>query len=194
MVTAFCAALALAVLVIARFGPGERGIDIALQLTARWSFLLFWPAYSGSAVATLFGLDRLRRRVRDFGLAFASAHLVHIGLVVWLCQIGAAPPIGSFVFFGIALIWTYLLALLSIDRLRRTFGRRFWWWFNTVGLNYIALAFAADFMRFSYQSDAKYLVGYLPFVVLSIAGPVLRAAAFMMRIHRSWRSPASPLG
>jgi hypothetical protein len=194
MVTAFCAALALAAVVIAHFGSGERGTDIALQLTARWSFLLFCPAYSGSAFAALFGVDRVKRGARNFGLAFASAHLVHIGLVAWVCQIGAAPPIGSFVFFGIALVWTYLLALLSIDRLRRTFGRRVWWLLNAVGLNYIALAFAADFIRFPYQSDARYLVGYLPFIVLSIAGPVLRAAAFMMRIHRSWRSPASPIG
>jgi hypothetical protein len=194
MATAFCAALVLAALVIMRLGPGERGTDVALQLTARWSFLLFWPAYSGGALATLFGLDQLKRRARDFGLAFASAHLVHIGLVAWLCRIGAAPPIGSFVFFGIALIWTYLLALLSIDRLRQALGRRFWWLLNIVGLNYIALAFASDFLGFPVQGDAKYLIGYMPFVALSIAGPALRGAAFVKRTHRSWRSAASSVG
>jgi hypothetical protein len=55
---------------------------LALELTARWSFLLFWLAYAGNAVAILFGAQLAAGR--EFGLAFASAHLVHIGLVVWL--------------------------------------------------------------------------------------------------------------
>jgi hypothetical protein len=60
---------------------------VALRMTARWSFLLFWVAYAGGALATLFGpaLAPLSGRGREFGLAFAAAHLVHIGLVIWLC-------------------------------------------------------------------------------------------------------------
>jgi hypothetical protein len=75
---AFCAALALATIVLAVFGLGERGTDVALQATARLSFLLFWPAYAGGGLATLGSVFAfLPHRARDFGLAFASAHLVH---------------------------------------------------------------------------------------------------------------------
>ena len=50
MVAAFFIAAALATAVLMVFGVGERGTAIALRVTARWSFLLFWPAYAGSAL------------------------------------------------------------------------------------------------------------------------------------------------
>jgi hypothetical protein len=186
MAAGFVAELALACIILARFGTGERGTDVALQLTARLSFLLFLPAYCGSA--TPFPL--IRKRVRDFGLAFASAHLVHLSLVVWLCYIGAAPPVATFVFFGIAAVWTYLLALLSIDRLHRAFGHRAWRLVNFIGLNFIAFAFAVDFLKAPFQPDAKYLLGYLPFVILAIAGPGLRIGAWLYQNRRNSTFPA----
>jgi hypothetical protein len=181
--SAFCAALGLAVLVTAALGPGERGTDVALQATARLSFLLFWPAYTAGALTALFGpaFEPLKRRAREFGLAFASAHLVHLALVAWLTHIGAAPPLGTFVIFGIAVLWTYLLALFSITRLQQTLGSWGWWCLRVIGLNYIAYAFALDFLRYPQFGSFKYLVGYLPFAVLSVFGPLLRLAAFMHR-------------
>ncbi len=194
MAFAFVAALALATIVLARLGAAERGTDIALQVTARLSFLLFWPAYCGSAIAALLGprWNYLKTNARSFGLAFASAHLVHIGLVVWLCQINAAPPLGSFVFFGIALAWTYILALLSIDRLHRMIGHAWWRLLAFVGLNYIGFAFAADFLRFPFRTDAKYLLGYLPFIILTLAAPVLRVAAWGQRMRGLSRDTHRP--
>lgn len=194
MAAAFCVAVGLAVMVLALRGVGERGTDDALLVTARFSFLLFWLAYSGSAMAALFGptFRIVKEHARDFGLAFASAHLVHIGLVIWLCLIGAAPPLGVFVFFGIALFWIYLLAILSIDRLHRAMGRTWWWVLSTVGLNYIAYAFAVDFVRLPSGGVAGYLVFYLPFAILSIAGPVLRGIAGGLRSYQNWRDSSSP--
>jgi hypothetical protein len=181
--SAFCAALGLAGLVLAALGPGERGTDVALQLTARLSFLLFWPAYAGSAMTALFGpaFAPLKQHAREFGLAFASAHLIHIALVVWLTYIGAAPPLGTFVFFGIAALWIYLLALFSIARLQQTLSSKSWWLLRVVGLNYIAYAFAVDFLKAPQFGSIKYLVGYLPFAVLSVVGPMLCLAAFVRR-------------
>jgi hypothetical protein len=48
-------------------------------VTVRFSFLLFWPAYAGSALWALFGQTflPLKRRGREFGLAFASVHRPH---------------------------------------------------------------------------------------------------------------------
>ena len=141
--SAFCAALGLAALVLAALGPGERGTHVALQMTARLSFLLFWQAYAAGAMTALFGraFEPFKRRAREFGLAFASAHLVHIALVVWLIHIGAAPDRGTFVFFGVAVLWTYLLALFSIPRLQQALGSKGWWFLRLVGLSYIALCF-----------------------------------------------------
>jgi hypothetical protein len=169
--------------VLAILGAGERGTDVALQLTGRLSFLLFWPAYVGGAMTTLFGpaFLPLRQRAREFGLAFASAHLLHIALVGWLVHIGAAPPFGTFFFFGIAVMWTYLIALFSIPRLQQMLGSTGWWLLRAFGLNYIAYAFAADFVKSAQFGSVKYLVGYLPFAVLSIIGPLLWFVALLRR-------------
>jgi hypothetical protein len=195
---AFCAALALAGLVLAIFGSGERGTLVALQMTARLSFLLFWPAFAGGALTALFGsaFQPLKQRSREFGLAFASAHLVHIGLVAWLSYIGAAPPLASFVFFGIAVLWTYLLALFSIAGPHRALGDKGWWFLRTFGLNYIAFAFAVDFLRYPLFDSGKHVIGYLPFVILSVVGPMLRVLSFVQRVgylHRARQDGAPSL-
>jgi hypothetical protein len=89
-------AVGLAIVMIARWveGPGER-VSLALRATARWSFLLFWLASSGPALARLFGprLLPLARRTRDFGLAFASAHLAHLGVVAWIYSTSVVGPL-----------------------------------------------------------------------------------------------------
>ena len=93
MGAAFLVASALAVMMLVIFGVGERGTAIALRATARWSFLLFWLAYAGGAIAWLCGprLGGLARHGRDLGLAFASAQLVHVGLVLWIIHVATRP-------------------------------------------------------------------------------------------------------
>jgi len=190
MGAAFCAAAVVAVLTLAVFGSAEPGTDLALQATARFSFLLFSAAYAGSGMAALFGptFDGLKRHGRDFGLAFASAHLVHMGLVAWLCWIGAVPKRGVFVFFGIALFFTYLLALLSIKRVQQMLSRRAWWVVRTVGMNYIAYAFFVDFLKHPLEGSAKHVIEYAPFVTLSIAGAVVYFAALALPAARRLRA------
>jgi hypothetical protein len=189
MGSAFGAALVFAAIVLAVLGAGERGTNAALAATARLSFLLFWAAYAGAALTTLFGatFQPLKQRAREFGLAFASAHLVHIGLVGWLCWIGDAPHVGTFVFFGIALIFTYLLALFSIGSLQQALGPRWWWLLRTVGMNYIAYAFFIDFMKYPLQGGITHVVAYLPFAILAVVGPFLRLAAWTLRMRRRWQ-------
>ncbi|HTZ70840.1 MAG TPA: hypothetical protein VMB71_09345, partial [Acetobacteraceae bacterium] len=170
---------------------GEHGTDAALAATARFSFLLFWGAYAGGAMAALFGprFEKLRRRGREFGLAFAAAHLVHLGLVGWLCYIGATPATGTFLFFGAAAGWVYVLALFSFRPTHRLLNARAWWVMRTVGMNFIAYAFFVDFFRLPLVG-ALHIVGYVPFTVLAVLGPVLRLAAFGMRLGGTQRARA----
>jgi hypothetical protein len=188
MGSAFCVALGLATCVLADLGADESGIHGALRATARLSFLLFWAAYSGSALASLFGpaFQPLKQRAREFGLAFAAAQLVHLGLVAWLCMIGPAPDASVFIFFGIAVAWVYLLALFSIPRLQQARSPKCWWLLRNVGMNYVAYAFAVDFLRDPLSGGLKHLVQYLPFAVLAVAGPPLRLAALAQRVGRRW--------
>jgi hypothetical protein len=159
---------------------------MALRLTARWSFLLFWVAYSGGAMTALFGpaLAPLARRGREFGLAYAAAQLVHVGLVVWLFQISTRPPLSVklSVFFIIGIVWTYLLAVLSFEGLAEALGPRDWRTLRIAALNYILFAFALDFVPpVIHPGTAQYgvwrLVEYMPFAAMSVAAPLLVLAA-----------------
>ena len=190
MGSAFGAALILAAVVIVVLGTGERGTKAALAATARLSFLFFWGAYAGSPLTVLFGsvFEPLKQRAREFGLAFASAHLAHIGLVGWLCWIGATPSVGTFVFFGIAVVFLYLMAFFSIGNLRMALGPRWWWLLRIIGMNYIAYAFFVDFAKYPLNGGVKHVVEYLPFVTLAVAGPFLRLAAWTLQMKDRWLS------
>jgi hypothetical protein len=189
----FVIALALTAIVFSIFGAGNRGTVLALRATARWSLLLFWLAYAGGAMAALCGprLDGLGRRGRELGLAFASAQLVHVGLVFWLFHIAAGPN-GAMIFFWVGILCTYLLALFSLLRLREALGPRLWRTFRAIALEYIALAFAADFILGPLQSEGlnKYPLTYFPFALMLVVGVTLRAAAFMSLYRtRLWPRP-----
>src|ERR1700722_1405794 len=182
MWTAFLIGLALAAIVLVIFGVGERGTGTALRVTARWSFLLFWLAYAGSAIGWLCRprLDGLARHGRELGLAFASAQLVHVGLVLWIIHI-AKGPVGAMLFFWVGIFCTYLLALFSLPRLRDALEPRLWRIFRTIALEYIALAFAADFVTLHTDELKKHPASYLPFAVMLVSGAGPRVVAFLGR-------------
>jgi hypothetical protein len=189
MFSAFCAAFFLAASVLAVLGSRERGVHAALAATARLAFLLFWPAYSGGALVSLFGAAflPLRQHARLLGLAFASALFVHLGLVGLLCLIGSSPPVATFIFFGVGAVWAYLLALFSISRLHRALGPIYWRRLSIIGMNYLAYAFIVDFVKGPFNGGVRHAVEYVPFALLAIAGPSLRLAAFAQRAGRKWR-------
>ena len=197
MAGAFCGALALAAAMLAARGLDEHGIDGALFATGRLAFVFFWPAYAGSATASLLGapFEPLRRHARVAGLAFASVLVVHLGLIAALCLIGAPPSLHTFVFFGIAAGFAFLLTLFSVPRLHRAMPGPLWWVLRTVGMNYIAYAFAVDFLNRPLQGGPVRVALYLPFAVLAVLGPSLRLAAFARRLAaaRAPRHPGRPL-
>jgi hypothetical protein len=186
MGAAFGVALAIAALVLVLVGADNKGTRLALELTARWSFVLFWFAYAGNAVAVLVGPPGLAGHGRDFGLAFASAHLVHIGLIVWLGYILGRVPLsgGLLLFFLIALFCTYLLAGLSFGGVKALGSA--WPPLRFVAMNYILIAFGRDFVLpvihpKPNQMNAGHFLFYAPFMLVSIAAPLLVLAAHTRR-------------
>jgi uncharacterized membrane protein len=171
-VSVILGAAALAVL-----GRNEHGLDVGLMLTGRWAFLLFWPAYAGGGLAALVGRRAafIGRHGRALGLAFAAAMPAHAGLIVWLCAIGAAPAAGVFVIFGPALVCVAALAVFSLPGAQRWLGRTSWWLLRFVAMNYIAYAFAIDFLRDPFSGGVKHALLYAPFAVLSVVGFVAYA-------------------
>jgi hypothetical protein len=189
MAAAFCAALILAAITLADMGTGENGTIAALRVTARLSLLLFWLTYAGGAMATLFGpsFAILVRHGRDFGLSFAAAHLVHIGLIVWLFRVSSHPPTltGKFILFEcIGVVWIYLLAALSVERVGAMVNPNLRRTVFAIGLEYIALVFFFNFVVLPIESRALHqiqIISYLPFSVLIVAGPTLRWIAIVLK-------------
>jgi hypothetical protein len=119
---------------------------------------------------------------------------VHLGLVAWLCLIGAAPSTKTFVLFGTAAVWVYLLALFSINGLQHGLGTTGWWVLRAVGMNFVAYAFAKDFFRNGLAGGIANVVLYWPFAALAVIGPGLRLAAAVQRDWREWKGMSQHTG
>ena len=182
-------AVALAIVAIVGLSVDHERLGTALRATARWSFLLFWPASVAGALVVLFGarFQALARHGRDLGLAFASAHLVHLSLAACLYYGAVKPPLphATLVFFGIAAVWTYMLAIFSITQASARMNPRTWRVVRIVGVEYIAFAFLFDFVGHLQQGGVVNFFIYLPFTALAVAGPLLRLAATMKRLSQS---------
>jgi hypothetical protein len=180
MTAGFLIAAVLAAVMLAIFGAGDRGTTIALRATARWSFLLFWLAYVGGAMAKLFGprFNVLAQQGRTMGLTYAAAQLVHVALIFWLFYLAAGPRGGMLVFWA-GIVCTYLLALFSWPRLRDALGPRLWRLLLTITVEYIAFVFAVDFILLPLQAHGAggYPLSYVPFAVMLVGGAGLRIAA-----------------
>ena len=195
MLAAALGALALVAAIYFLFPAGDR-LGTALRYTARGSFCWFMLATTGSPLVTLFGdrFDWLSQRGRDFGLAFASAHSVHVGLVAWHLYDSPDPRLNaSFVFFSVGVLLMYLLAFLSLSSaLRSRLGLKIGRIVRTVGVEYIAFIFIADFHGRAFHDGFSKAV-YLPLLALSVAGPLLRLAArakrWLMALNEHFSPP-----
>ena len=182
-------ALAATILILGTAGVGEKPTRLALEVTARWSFLLFWFAYTGNALAQLTGWEQIGGHGRELGLSFAAAHLVHIGLVVWLSYLLGRIALtgGLLIFFLVGLFFVYLLAALSFGGVQ-AIGRQAWRVIRFVGMNYILIAFGRDFVLpilhpKPAQHTMAHFLAYAPFAALSVAAPLLVLAVWMRPRH-----------
>lgn len=187
MAAALASATLIMFVMLALFGTGEDSIRLALRMTARWSFVFFWLSYVGGSLAVLFGpaFAGLARRKRQLGLAFASAHTIHIVLVIWLgLLIGEVPLSGRILwFFLIALFLTYLLVVFSFGAGPRLLGSM-WRPLLLVATSYILIAFGRDFVEGALaigHHGRSYAVEYVPFAMMTMGAIALRAAAFLRR-------------
>jgi hypothetical protein len=158
---------------------------MALRATARWSFLWFCLATYGGALTTLFGsrFQPLARRGRDFGLAFAAAHLVHIALVIWLLARSTVPfPRLQLIIFSLGVFWVYLLAVFSLSsRLSGWLGPRWWKTVRTIAVEYIVFAYAFDFGGRMLEGSRTNMLFYSLLFVAAVGGTLLRLAASIKR-------------
>ena len=180
--TSFGAALITAAATLAIFGDGTSGTQEALRITARLSFLLFWPAYAGGLFrrTNVPLLARVAKLRREFGLSFVAAHSIHVLLILWLFHIATHQPVSTrtIITDGFGILWMYVLGAFSFDYLRRKLSPQAWRVLFNLGLEYIALIFLRDFARL----DRAHSPAYLPFTILLLIALIPRwvAGAYMI--------------
>ena len=85
-------------------------------------------------------------------------------------------------------VLVYVLAFFSIKQMQQMLGRIGWLLLRAVAMNYIAYAFAVDFLRGPLLGGAIHTAEYLPFAALSIAGPILYVISLLPSIGRFGRA------
>ena len=73
------------------------------------------------------------------------------------------------------------LRLFSVPQLRDALEPRLWRIFRTIALEYIAIAFTADFVTLHVDELSKHPISYLPFALMLVSGAGLRVVAFLDR-------------
>lgn len=179
--------LAAAALGLVHDGRGMAGIALGAILAARAAFVFFFPAYAGGALARLFPfplLAAVARYGREAGLAFAGALFVHLAMVLWLFEVSARPPVGDTVIatFGLGAAWAFALTLFSLEPFGAVFASRAGRALRSLGMSYIAALFIYDFVILPLEIGVRRVshpLQYAPFVLLSLAGPLIRLAAWL---------------
>jgi DMSO/TMAO reductase YedYZ heme-binding membrane subunit len=166
--------------------PDERW-QLAARYTARLAFLLFLPVFAASAWHRLApsGASRfvLRRR-RGFGLAFATAHTVHLGaLTTYQWTVQKWPDPATLVVGGGAFVAMFALVATSNDTAVRRLGRS-WRRLHLVGVHWLWFVFT-----FSYAGRVlEGRLAFAPLLAAALGALALRIAARRARARSRART------
>ncbi len=165
--------------------------QLAARYTARFSFLVFAVVYGASSWHRLLPSRASRwvmRRRRSLGLAFATAHTIHLGaLVQFVRERGEMPDLVTLGVGGGAFLAMYALAATSSDAAVRRLGGARWQRLHRFGVHYLWFVFAFTYLG-RMQRDPAF---FAPLLVLAVALLGLRIAAFRARRQARVASPAS---
>ena len=177
---------------IAVVGNLDHGLPAAVAAVARVAFIPFWLSYTGGAWVAL-GVRRLafaRDHAREFGLAFATAIAIHVGLICWQTMRGQPPAPMTVVIFGTAALLTFLLSAASLPALYERLPRVALAGFRTLATTYVALVYLLDFAIPPHPTRLHYWVAYAAFAALDGIGLAARAVVLLLGVLRPWRRSA----
>jgi DMSO/TMAO reductase YedYZ heme-binding membrane subunit len=186
---AFCAAAAAIALAAVASG-WVQGADtaerwqLAARYTARAAFLLFLPVYVASAWNRLWPSAASRfamRRRRALGLAFATAHTIHLGaLTAFQVTKGEMPDAVTIAVGGGAFVAMFALVATSNDAAVRRLGKR-WRTLHRIGVHWLWFVFA--FSYFGRVAEGR--LGFVPLLGAAVGALGLRIVAWRRRRARS---------
>ncbi|MBK9002611.1 MAG: hypothetical protein IPM67_03980 [Sphingomonadales bacterium] len=158
---------------------GPTGPDDAL-LAARWTaraalplFLITYLASSLYRLAPNAATRGIVQRRRQWGLAFALAHSIHLAALLVNITLYRPRPLASLAGGALAYGFIYLMALTSNDAAQRAMGR---WWkrLHSVGLHYTWLIFLISYGSRAFHEDPAYHIEGRLFAPLLLAALAIR--------------------
>lgn len=180
-IAVFCAVAAAAggtavLLGLSSAPTAVEGWRLAARWTARVSFAIFLPVYVASAWYRLAPgeLSRgLLRRRRAVGLAFATAHTIHLGALVTFITLSGEPrSVVTLVVGGGAYLTMFAMAATSTDAAVRRLGKN-WKRLHAFGIHYLWFVFTFSYFGRTLDGD----VFYAPMLALALGGLGLRGLA-----------------
>ncbi|WCL54586.1 hypothetical protein [Gimibacter soli] len=169
---------ASAFLMLQMFGDGAVATGWALDATARVSFAFWFLTFIArplNAVKRSEGSKKLVSLRRQFGIAFASAHIVHAYFIVQIAALVPADfPPARFVPGGFVYLLILLMFATSFDRTAKVMPGRSWQYLHRTGQWVIALAFLNSSLQGIFIPDHNRLT-HMVLAALVIAAIGLRA-------------------
>jgi DMSO/TMAO reductase YedYZ heme-binding membrane subunit len=152
----------------------------AARFTARLAFLLFLVPFTASSWHRLAPSAASRfvlKRRRSFGLAFATAHTVHLGaLTTFQVTTSQVPEPVTLIFGGGAFVAMFALVATSNDAAVRRLGRN-WRRLHLVGIYWLWFVFT--FSYFGRVAEGQLF--FVPLFALAVGALGLRIAAARVR-------------
>jgi DMSO/TMAO reductase YedYZ heme-binding membrane subunit len=193
-IAAFCAVAALGATTALLIGHGLADTPVeqwrlAARYTARFSvtiFLVVFVVSSWNRLAPSTTSRFLRKRRRALGLAFATAHTIHLGaLVTFNVVAGEVPKLATLVVGGGAYVVMFAMVATSNDASVRRLGRN-WVRLHKLGIYWLWFVFSFSYGGRAFGGKPE----FAPLFALLVAGLGLRIAAARVRKSRRSETPA----
>ena len=176
----FASALLLSALAVgAALAAGTTASDEAL-LAARWTaraalpiFLLTYLASSFYRLAPNDLTRSLLRQRRQWGLAFALSHSIHLVALLINITYYRPRPIMSLAGGALAYLFVYLMAITSTDGWQRRLGHR-WKQLHSIGIHLTWAVFLVGYGGRAFHADPAYHLEGRIFAPLLLAALAIR--------------------
>ncbi len=157
------------------------------QLSARWTSRVGVPVFLTAYLAsTLFRLSKndltktLVRRRRQWGLAFAWTHSVHLAALIYYLVIAKTPPdLITVLGGGLAYFMIYVMALTSNNWSMKLLGKN-WKRLHVFGIHYIWFIYVFTYLGRLADPELNHV---------GIVGSGILFGALIIRLYAKWRKP-----
>jgi len=162
------------------------GAQLAARWTSRVGVPVFLTAYLASSFMRLTKNNltaAIMRTRRQWGLAFALTHSVHlVALICYLTIAGMPPDTITLLGGGLAYTLLYLMALTSNNWSVRLLGKN-WKRLHVVGIHYLWLIYTFTYLGRLFDSEL---------ILIGVIGTSIMVLALLFRLTMKWQSKTQP--